>query len=353
MASSAKSVYFVHPIVDFLCAGALSMAALAVFYATTGSHLNQTAALWSVYLSWVINWPHFSATSHRLFRKKSNWREFPMTAFLVPVVVAAGVFASFAQPDTVAPYFLKAFLLWSPYHFSGQTVGVTLLYTRRAGFEWANWERRALAFFVFATFLAPTLTGETAVSEIGQYYEMPLPSFHIPAFVASAAWALLYASSAVLAFAVVRRFIVGKKRFPAIAFMPPLAQLGWFVLGWRVPSFYYHVPFFHSLQYLLIAWAMHLSERQAEAGVATAGFRARQTLAWVGLNLAGGAALFWGLPQLAHARGIALPMATGVLIAAVQIHHFVVDGVIWKLRNPKVAAALVGAAAPAPRRKAA
>jgi len=48
---------------------------------------------------------------------------------------------------------------------------------------------------------------------------------------------------------------------------------------------------------------------------------------------------------------VPLALATGVLTAAVQIHHFFVDGVIWKLRNPRVAnpltvgwAPMVGAA---------
>ncbi|MEZ4749073.1 MAG: hypothetical protein R3B54_00185 [Bdellovibrionota bacterium] len=40
--------------------------------------------------------------------------------------------------------------------------------------------------------------------------------------------------------------------------------------------------------------------------------------------------------------GFPLDFATGVAIAGVQIHHFFVDGVIWKLRNPAVAAPLMG-----------
>ena len=35
--------------------------------------------------------------------------------------------------------------------------------------------------------------------------------------------------------------------------------------------------------------------------------------------------------------GIPLDLSVAVIIAGVQIHHFFVDGVIWKLRNPRVA----------------
>ena len=33
-------------------------------------------------------------------------------------------------------------------------------------------------------------------------------------------------------------------------------------------------------------------------------------------------------------------VAIGVLQSTVQIHHFFVDGVIWKLKNPRISAAL-------------
>jgi hypothetical protein len=36
-----------------------------------------------------------------------------------------------------------------------------------------------------------------------------------------------------------------------------------------------------------------------------------------------------------------LPFATGVVITGVQIHHFFVDGVIWKLKNKSVASPLM------------
>jgi hypothetical protein len=65
------------------------------------------------------------------------------------------------------------------------------------------------------------------------------------------------------------------------------------------------------------------------------------SLRWAAINLAGGMVIFWALPHMAAAFGVKLTFATGVLVAAGQIHHFFVDGVIWKLRNPRVASPLV------------
>ena len=43
--------------------------------------------------------------------------------------------------------------------------------------------------------------------------------------------------------------------------------------------------------------------------------------------------LFWLLPRLGGSAGFTLPFATAVILSAVQIHHFFVDGVIWKLET--------------------
>lgn len=340
MANPSSRIYFVNAPVDFLCIGALSLLALGAFALFSNDALNPMAATASLYLSWVVNWPHFSATNYRLFRRPENFRQFPLTAFLVPFLVLGAVIASFQAPQTVAPVFVKLFLLWSPYHFSGQSFGISLLYARRAGFDFESWERRALSFFIFSTFLVPTFAAEVGMAQ-REYYGIEYVPWNIPPVFAQLAWFLLYGSAAVFAFAAIRRLALRKSFFPAITLLPAVTQFSWFVVGWRVPAFYYFVPFFHSLQYLLIAWTLQMTERQAETQCKTTGFKWRESAYWAGVNLVGGAILFFGLPKLAEAQGIALPLATGVLIAGVQVHHFLVDGVIWKLRKPSAAKALV------------
>src|SRR5262249_30731520 len=109
------------------------------------------------------------------------------------------------------------------------------------------------------------------------------------------------------------------------------------------------VPAFHALQYLLIAWVMELKENRTGRTVG------QITMAWSIVNFLGGVALFWALPKACSSFGVPLVLATAVLIAGVQIHHFFVDGVIWKLRNPRVANPLTvgwGLATPAVQRAA-
>ena len=67
-----------------------------------------------------------------------------------------------------------------------------------------------------------------------------------------------------------------------------------------------------------------------------------ESLRWGLINLAVGWALFFGLPSWVLPRlGFAPELSMAVVLSAVQIHHFFVDGVIWKLKSPGVSSPLM------------
>ena len=84
---------------------------------------------------------HFSATNYRLYHCRANIAQYPVTALAVPVLVVAATVAAFVSPAVVAPYFVKLVVTWSVYHFAGQTLGLTMIYARRAGLAVGNVER--------------------------------------------------------------------------------------------------------------------------------------------------------------------------------------------------------------------
>lgn len=342
-ANSSRGPYFVNAPVDLLVIGGasvLSYAALRVFHSGARDPWVWQLAGWLV---WVVNWPHFSATSYRLYRSRSNIEQYAMTALLIPLLVLAGLGASFAYPDSIAPFFVKLFLIWSPYHFSGQTLGITLLYARRSGFQIHRWERLALSCFIFGTYFRQTVQAEVSTNG-SQYYGIQYPGLGLPFWSVSVANAVMVAGVGAFTVFLLMRWFRERQTPPAIVFVPALAQFIWFVAGSGYAAFNEFVPFFHSLQYLLIAWSMQLGERLAQGGFEPSRHAVwRESLRWGGLNFLGGAFLFWLLPRVfAWGSGANLAFATGVVLAAVQIHHFFVDGVIWKLRARKVGEPLRG-----------
>src|SRR5690348_149224 len=96
-------LYFVNRWVDGALIGGLSLLAwlgFQLFYANGDPEPVSRVAL---ALSFVVNFPHFSATVYRLYQKPDNIRQFPVTACGLPVVIVAGIAASVWQPQLIAP----------------------------------------------------------------------------------------------------------------------------------------------------------------------------------------------------------------------------------------------------------
>jgi hypothetical protein len=341
--ATARPLYFVNAGVDFAFIGGLSIVTFLVFYLVGMSRPmgREVTLVTAAALAWVINWPHFSATSYRLYHTRSNVNQYPVTALIIPVLLTATVIGSFLSPTGVAPWLVKMFVIWSPYHFSGQTLGISLIYARRAGIRIGRWERLALSGFIFSTFLVQTAITESGQG-LGTFYSVSYPTLGLPAWVPDVLRVWMWACAAAVIF-----FYIGWSRragrlAPPILLLPAVAQFVWFGLGWKVPAFNEFVPFFHALQYMLIAWVMQVGETlAARAPAQRRRFVIGESLRWGAFNVVGGIILFWLLPRAGELGGFTLPFATAVIISAVQIHHFFVDGVIWKLRNPKVASPLL------------
>ncbi len=335
--------YFINAPTDFLSIGGLSLFLLAALsYLFPSAHpVPDQLYRFSTALLWLGNWPHFAASSYRLYHTRSNIEQYPLTALWVPLVVLTGVIASLASPYVLGPFFVKLYLIWSPFHYSGQSLGISLIYARREGFLFGKLERWSLTGFIFGTFLAANARAETSL-QMRSFYGILYPGFGMPTFVADALTWAMYACGTVFILCALRWSIRNRRALPLMVGLPAIAQFAWFVIGNSIPSFNAFVPFFHSLQYLLIAWAMQMKEAMQEKEAQPSGNFVFSETAWWSLGIfLGGILLFWVLPRVGTLAGIDLNIAEPIIIAGVQIHHFFVDGVIWKLRNPKVRSPLL------------
>jgi hypothetical protein len=220
---------------------------------------------------------------------------------------------------------------------------VALLYARRSNFQISPLLRKLLTWFIFSTFLGPSLRAEQSLNG-SVYYGLTTPSFHLPDWI----WPIFQYVTGGLGILLLVSLLISAKaqqrRLPPLfVLMLPLVQYIWFVPGSGVNGFTEYVPAYHSLQYLTIAWLMELRTRQCERKITPSYFYVSfTTTLWAAANVLGGVALFAWLPWLAAtATGLDPFMTTGIVIAGVQMHHFFVDGVIWKLKNPAIGSPLM------------
>jgi hypothetical protein len=288
--------------------------------------------------AFVGNNPHFHATNERLYRSRRSMMQYPLTAFVVPILLMGGVVASLGFPFDVAPYFIKLFLVWSPYHFAAQALGLSLIYARRAGIVVDAQERRALSWFLFATCILTWARLETG--GVLEYYGIFSPRLALPSAALPISWIWTAITGCGFLWAITRWSRRG--RVPWIVLFPVAVHFAWFVFGGWLPHFQPFTNFFHSIQYLYIAWAMRAQER----GPAAMSALTFDSLKWFAINCAVGAGLFFGVPPLLArtpvGRDLSNQFIVGVFWSAYQIQHFFADAVIWKLKNPEVSQPLMG-----------
>lgn len=350
--------YFVNFWVDAAFMGGISVVTyliIVLLMNQTGYESSRTRTVinWGVWLSWVVNWPHFAATSYRLYRSRETMNQYPVTAYIVPLLLIPAFFAGLFLPETFAPWYVKVFYVWSPYHFSGQTLGLATLYARRTGFVVSPLMKWSLTWFIFSTYIELQAKSEGPGTKVSFWGINDIPSIGIPSFVETWAHYGTIIMGLLLVYATIEAIGTNGKGVPMIMFVPVVAQVVWFKLAYygdRPNSFLEFVPLFHSTQYLFIAWFMQMKERQVDNDEVGSPRRVGiETLLWgVGIGLGGMWLFDWG-PEatrwfFADLTGwigdLDIFVATAVFITTVQIHHFFVDGVIWKLRNPKVRGAL-------------
>lgn len=352
-AKPATHLYFVNAPVDYFIIGFGSILTYLILLL-----VYQSAPVpWAIELAWamqlIINHPHFAATNYRLYHNRENIMQYPITALVIPWLILAVMIASFLSPNFIAVIFIKVFLYWSPYHFSGQTLGITLIYARRAGFFVGKWERFTLSNTIYSSFLFMTARGDmiTAAADLvlPTTYDVEMYRLGLPTWVPWLILGWLVINALGFTYFVVKWSIAQKRMLPPIVLLPLITQLVWFIPGSWCPSFYLFVPMFHSLQYLLIAWSLQLKEKMDTQKITpSVSYVVQETGRWGVINLLLGGFLFFLIPKSLYfllSEQYTLPFTytfvNGIIVAGVQVHHFFVDGVIWKLKKKTVASPLM------------
>ncbi|HET6284646.1 MAG TPA: hypothetical protein VFH73_27060 [Polyangia bacterium] len=340
--------YILGPAADlfFLGPGAtLLVSALFVTLMVAGR--DAAAGLLATALTIAFSGPHYAATYRRAYASREIIRSHPVVTVLAPVLLAIAVALALRFPATVAPLFVVLYVIWSGYHYSGQSLGLALLYPLRQGHRLDVGEKRLLAFPLYVSWLVSLVgllrvdgavrnSAYRVVRDTALGVRLQLPPASVP-WVLGAGIALLIASfSAVALLAVRRRRRAVPLPWPVYGIV--LTQAIWFGWGLFYPLLnIVLVPIFHGLQYLaLTSW--HQCKGRGPAGPRAFALYAG-TVLLLGLVINPG--LFLLIDDLPGE-----PLLVGaLLISLLNVHHFLMDGRIWRLRERRVVESFVETAA--------
>ena len=303
--------------------------------------------------------PHYGATLLRVYEQRHERRAYAFFGVWMTLVVWA-VFYLGLYHATVGSLLLTLYLSWSPWHYSGQNYGIALMFLRRRGIEVTPRAKRALYLSFFLSFLLALLAMHGASS--GADYG-PVPPYRDGAFhlvrlrLPEPVWeAVFFGLGAGYLLAVGTAAASLLRRARPLDLLPSATlvatQALWFALpplvrhgGWLGDELsegaayaFFWVATGHTVQYVWIT-TYYAVGRGSYAR--RAGYFARALFA---------GSFIWAVPALLYTwsvegtrfGGVALGPDVGVLVAAaVNLHHFILDGAIWKLRDGRVARILI------------
>jgi len=313
----------------------------------------------------LFSLPHYGATLLRVYEDPADRQKYRA----VSVVATLAVFAAFVV-SLYGPLFgsmlLTLYLTWSPWHYTGQNYGISLMLAGRRGVALSATTKQ----WVHASFITSYLLTFFAIHSAqpdGSYAPVSYGDsvFELLPLGIPHAWvgvAIMLVGAAYVVATVVG--VVGLLRGSRLgAVLPTLilmvTQALWFTLPvpirhWELAgeasifrSVYTSYGFlwiaaYHAIQYL---WITTYFGTESEKAVREQASAPRRRLLFLGKATLMGYAV-WTLPALVFAPGALgrLPHESGLALmvaAAVNLHHFILDGAVWKLRDGRVARVLL------------
>lgn len=322
---------------------------LLTYYGTQSFPLTVITFFYALAL--LFNYPHYMATIYRAYRTKEDFAKYKIftlhITLLIGLLIVLGHFSAFLLAIVFTIY-----LTWSPFHYTGQNFGIALMFARRCGVATNVKTRRAFYISFLTPYLMFFLAFHSSVASDDYVLSLGIPtSLAMYLWIAAAIAFLISTAYSFSAF--IKQTGFSKMLAPLVMLS---TQLVWFVIPTGLTFFTKAgvlqnaatiavLAVMHSAQYLWIttyyARREKLDEQKSEDDI----FPNRKGwnyLSYFLVLILGGIALFLPIPWVASWI-LHLDFGTSFLIvtALVNIHHFVLDGAIWKLRDGRIAALLL------------
>jgi hypothetical protein len=330
------------PTWDFLLLGpGATVLVSALYVLLMVMHREAAAASLATTLSLVVLGPHYAATYRRAYASAEILRAHPLVTVVAPLGLLAAAALAVHSPRDFGPFYFLAYVAWSGYHYSGQSLGIAMLYPLRQHARLDVREKRLLALPLYVSWLV-SLVGlmQAGAAARNPAYEIVRDTFSPVSLPSWAIGLLLVPLVGSLAGPVL--VARGRRRrglpLPRACTGVIAAQVIWFGCGLFFPFFgVVLVPVFHSLQYLALTGWHH-----TRGGRSLGSFTVYVIVVLaVGLVINPGLLIVFAPAGLFVPKGAsALPVAAAV-ISAVNLHHFLMDGRIWRLRERRVAQSFV------------
>lgn len=333
---------FVHPLFDYLLiGGGLSLIFFAIVLASPQRGDLIDAAM-IPYFALLSNSAHFAASTVRLYTKPGTYEALPFLTMAFPLVTLLLVVACLWWAGSIGPHLQALYLTWSPFHYAAQAYGLAVVYAYRSGCKLLATDKKLLWWAAMLPFFYAFVNDQGS----GLHWLLPDTVLGNPRYFAVQtllvrALPILGLVGAVLLLWKVARS--GSGPLPIISMLMLVSNVVWWCF---VPQqAFVWATIFHGIQYLAIVTIFHVQDQMARPE----NRRSRlYHVAWFyGVCLVLGYLLFSCLPWGFVAAGFGVVESIVLVVAAINIHHFIVDAYIWRLKKGDGNRQIVESAVPA------
>lgn len=339
----------VAPALDVWLFGGASILVLALLCATSLLISSELVLERFLILTVALNGTHFLASYRLLYSSWEFARAYPWASVYMPmflVVYAFGALGALAvNPDLTFPVqiLIGTASVYLALHYTGQAWGMMASFAYLDGVRFTAGQKSTLrlslkimaawhALWALRLLWTPegaSLTYLNRSSEIMNY---------IGVLSMLAGLAALWRVGG-----------AGGRRITSRVLVPYLALYAWYFFLFLHPNALFWVQIFHAIQYLPFPMRVELN-RLSGGGVSGPSSRSYKALVPYGLVLLAGSALvFGGIPWVAREMGPGAKSVWVVIASVINIHHYFIDGCIWRISNPVVSKDLFAHTDIAPR----
>lgn len=348
----ARSPAMLSPSVDFLMIGGASLLMFALAYLFVDKKESTNQISWAAfYLAMAVNNPHFMASYLLLYwdkrRELFSNKRFLWAAVLAPAAVLAYIVGSIAfESPRYLSYAVNFMYFLVGWHYIKQIYGTIIVTSVRHGYFFSKKESWALKLNLFPVWFMSYFNGNGSIREL-LHYGVGYKTFAIPEIARTLNYVFLGASLVALGYLLFRKW-VREGKLPSWTSAASFAAIYiWYLPNLYHAHFWYLIPLFHSLQYMLFVTTLKKNQYAADAAAASPTDDAGRRLAFAKRFFGFGAiitvmamATFHWLPNTLdnyvpyNETLFGKELFMFCFITFINIHHYFIDNVIWRRDNP-------------------
>jgi hypothetical protein len=285
---------------------------------------------------WLLGYHHVVSTYTRLCFDRESLRRYGFLVFGLPFVVAA---ASLAAAVAISGIWIivSVYFYWQWFHYARQSWGIAQAYRRKSARALPPPGRLDTILF-YALPVAGVLN--RSASDVETFLGMPIRWVPVPPAFATAAIAVALVLVAVWIGRTVQQYRRGEASMPYILYqlshhlifctaylLVPDITVGWLI-----------VNIWHNAQYVLFVWLFN--NRRFAAGISPkAPLLSRLSqdgkIVWyLVFCLAISTAVYW---TIGNVLPLVMALPVFIIYQIINFHHYVVDAIVWRSAQVKLA----------------